>query len=115
MYEVTSAGTAIVETTFAGEPHEMKTVYYVDSGRLKLTHYCAMGNQPHMLADPITSADEVSFTCVGAGNTETHNDAHMHWANIKFLDDGAVAARWTMAEKGEPGMAANLRLQRADM
>ena len=47
-YELTSAGNAIVERFAAGKPHEMVTVYYDFNGKLTMTHYCSIGNQPHM-------------------------------------------------------------------
>ena len=50
-YKVTAGGAAVVETTFQGTPHEMVTVYYVDTdGGMCLTHYCVLGNRPHMRA-----------------------------------------------------------------
>lgn len=47
-YELTSAGNAIVERFDAGKPHEMVTVYHDYNGKLTMTHYCSLGNQPHM-------------------------------------------------------------------
>jgi len=46
-YELTSAGNAIVERFAAGMPHEMVTVHPDFNGRLTMTHYCSLGNQPH--------------------------------------------------------------------
>ena len=111
-YRVTSAGSAVIETVFEGQPHEMVTVYYVDNGRLKLTHYCAMGNQPHMLADPITGENEVSFEAVSVGNEKSMNAAHMHWANLRFVDDAHIVARWTISKDGKPGFVSNMHLER---
>ena len=45
-YRVTSGGSAVVETLFAGTDHEMVSVYHDRSGRLTVTHYCMLGNQP---------------------------------------------------------------------
>ena len=48
-YKITSGGSAIMETVFEGQPNEMVTLYHDDADkRLKLTHYCALGNQPQM-------------------------------------------------------------------
>ncbi|MEE9214278.1 MAG: hypothetical protein V3U54_05695, partial [Thermodesulfobacteriota bacterium] len=47
-YEMTSADSAIVETLFPGTPHEMVSVYYDDNGKLSMTHYCMIKNQPNM-------------------------------------------------------------------
>ena len=47
-YHVTSAGTAVEEKLFAGTAHEMVSVYHDTAGKLSMTHYCALGNQPHL-------------------------------------------------------------------
>ncbi len=112
-YEVTSAGSALVETIFPGAQHEMVSVYYLDNGRLVMTHYCAMNNQPHMVAEPGGSDDVVQFTCVGAGNTESHADAHMHMGEFTF-GDGTLHTEWTMFTDLERGGTVVLDLVRGD-
>src|SRR5262245_19588365 len=47
-YQVTSGGSAVVETVFPGTDHEMVTVIHPDGDDLLLTHYCLLGNQPQM-------------------------------------------------------------------
>src|SRR5262245_39718357 len=49
---VTAAGSAVHETLFPGQPHEMISVYHLDGKDLLMTHYCSLGNQPRMKADP---------------------------------------------------------------
>jgi hypothetical protein len=44
--KVTSAGSAVQETLFPGQPHEMVSIYYRVGADLVMTHYCALGNQP---------------------------------------------------------------------
>ena len=111
-YRLTSGGSAVIETIFEGQPHEMVTVYYVDNGTLKLTHYCAMGNQPHMVADPPKGDDEVSFTAVSVGNTKSENDAHMHWGALRFVDANHLQTQWTIQKDGKPGFTAAFDLER---
>ncbi len=55
-YRVTANGSVVLETLFPGSAHEMLTLYHLDNGKLVLTHYCAMGNQPRMELDPGSSA-----------------------------------------------------------
>ena len=44
-YNLTAAGSAIVETVFEGAPHEMTSVYHDNSDRkLTMVHYCAEHN-----------------------------------------------------------------------
>ena len=49
--ELTSGGTAVLERVHLvedGKPVEMTTLYYLDGGEVKLTHYCMAGTQPTM-------------------------------------------------------------------
>src|SRR5688572_30499189 len=48
-YEVTAAGSAVIEKLFPGTQREMTTVYHDDSsGRLIAQHYCNAANQPRL-------------------------------------------------------------------
>ena len=50
--KVTAGGSVVHETLFPGQPQEMISVYAVDGSDLIMTHYCVLGNQPRMKADP---------------------------------------------------------------
>ncbi len=61
-FRVTSGGSAVLETLFPGTPHEMVNIYTEEDGKLAVTHYCMMRNQPHMKmtkSTPTTIAFEV--------------------------------------------------------
>ncbi|MBI3268140.1 MAG: hypothetical protein HYZ53_03895 [Planctomycetes bacterium] len=111
-YKVTSGGTAILETIFAGSDHEMLTVYTVDKGELVLTHYCVMGNQPHMKAGVARDPNVIAFTCVGAGNLASEDDPHMHAGKFTFVDDDHLKTTWTMCKGGKPVHEVKLVLER---
>src|SRR3954447_19979613 len=49
---VTAGGSAVHETLFPGQPHEMVSIYTVEGPDLVMTHYCALGNQPRLKAEP---------------------------------------------------------------
>ena len=85
-YRLTAGGSAVVETVFAGTDHEMVTVYYVDGDRLVLTHYCHLGNQPHMRASGGGDKDVVNFEFAGGSNIDPAKDTHMHSARFQFGD-----------------------------
>src|SRR5215203_87185 len=44
--KVTAGGSAVHETLFPGQPHEMISVYTIDGLDMVMTHYCVLGNQP---------------------------------------------------------------------
>jgi hypothetical protein len=58
VYKTTAAGSAVQEVMFPGMPHEMVNLYHMDGPNLVVTHYCAAGNQPTMVARSVsTDAD----------------------------------------------------------
>src|SRR5437868_5054306 len=68
IYKVTAGGSAVVETIDPGSDHEMVTVIHPDGDALLLTHYCMLGNQPHMKAMPKTGDSKIAFEFVKATN-----------------------------------------------
>ena len=59
---------AVQETLFPGQPHEMVSIYTVDGPNLVMTHYCVLGNQPRMKADPKSPANQIRFEFAGGFN-----------------------------------------------
>src|SRR5438034_10298506 len=58
---VTAGGSAVHETLFPGQPHEMMSLYHLDGKDVVMTHYCVLGNQPRMKADPKSAPDRIHF------------------------------------------------------
>src|SRR5262245_37313836 len=56
--KVTAGGSVVHETLFPGQTQEMVSVYTVDGLDLVMTHYCVLGNQPRMKADPKSPANK---------------------------------------------------------
>jgi hypothetical protein len=94
-YKLTGAGSALVETQFPGSDHEMVSVYHLDGEDLRMTHYCAAGNQPRVKLDRANSKpDELIFVFDGGTNLNPEKDMHIHGVKIKFNEDGKVASAW---------------------
>ena len=51
-----------------------------------MTHYCVLGNQPRMKADPDSSADQIHFQFAGGSNLDPAKDKHMHEATLTIID-----------------------------
>jgi hypothetical protein len=47
-YRLTAGGSALLETLFPGSGEEMVSVYHDRNGKLAMTHYCMLRNQPKM-------------------------------------------------------------------
>ena len=99
-YKVTAAGSAVAEMLFPGTPHEMITMYFLDGDKLRLTHYCAAGNQPRMVLKNAKSAAEMNFVFDGATNMKSNKDMHMHEAVIRSLGPDHLKTEWTHYKDG---------------
>jgi hypothetical protein len=100
--KVTAGGSAVHETIFPGQPQEMVSVYTVDGADLIMTHYCVLGNQPRMKADPNSSEGQIVFQFAGGGNLDPKKDKHMHEATLTFVDDDHIEVKGTGWENGAP-------------
>jgi hypothetical protein len=99
--ELTSGGTAILEKSHMvenGKPIEMTTLYYLDGGDVKLTHYCMAGNQPTMRGTYSPETKTITFDLVSISNLKSPDDGHMHHATYTFLDNDHFKTTWTFRE-----------------
>jgi hypothetical protein len=99
---VTAAGSAVHETLFPGQPHEMVSIYHLDKGDLVMTHYCSLGNQPRMKADPASLPKQLHFKFAGGTNLDPAKDMHMHEATVTFVDDDHLEVAGVAWVDGKP-------------
>src|SRR5919201_6023740 len=88
--KVTAAGSAVHETIFPGQPQEMVSVYHLDGADLVMTHYCVLGNQPRMKADPTSPPNRIRWVFAGGTNLDPAKDMHMHEGTLTFVDDDHI-------------------------
>jgi len=100
-YQVTSGGSAVMETLFPGTEHEMVTLIHRDGKDLILTHYCMLGNQPHMKAADNGASKQVAFQFTGASNMKSEKEMHMHGVTYTFVDRDTLRADWTLYRDGK--------------
>lgn len=110
-YELTSAGSLLVEKLFPGTPHEMVSTYYDDRGRLSMTHYCALKNQP-MMRLMRTGRDSLSFNYVSGRNLDPEKDPHIHSLHVTFINENEIEQQWAMFENGKKAAVNKLNLIR---
>ena len=113
IYKLTGAGSALVETQFPGSDHEMVSVYHLDGEDLRMTHYCAAGNQPRVKLDRANSRpDELIFVFDGGTNLDPEKDMHIHGVKITFHEDGKVTSAWDGYAGGKKAMTTTFNLTR---
>lgn len=101
VYELTSGGTAIVETLNPGTPHEMLTVYSTRGDKVQATHYCMVGNQPEF---KLKKAENNSFTFELDGTKGLNNKKEMHMHGVTLSVDGnKLKQEWTNYKDNKKG------------
>jgi hypothetical protein len=101
VFTVTSAGSVIREIMFPGAEHEMTNMYHLDAGKLVVTHYCAMGNQPRMQCDAPDKPGVYTFKfrdCTNMGDDQ----AYMGQLTLTIKDNDHISQKWTHFKGGTP-------------
>src|SRR5215467_14625877 len=107
----TSRGNALMhEMTSAGSPDDPVTMFYLDEGRLILTHYCDAGNRPRMEGKISPDGKTVEFEFVDIAGSNQHQ--HMHHAKFTFIDENHHSEDWIFM-LGDKPVHAHFDLQRA--
>ena len=101
-YAITSAGHSVVEKLFVDQPMEMTSVYYLDKGRLRMDHYCSLGNQPKMVAVSASAENEIAFQTVEVGNMADEDTLHISSHSLEFNGPGEMTVYWGATEGQEP-------------
>jgi hypothetical protein len=112
--KVTAGGSVVHETLFPGQPHEMVSIYTVDGNDLIMTHYCVLGNQPRMKADPNSPSNQIVFRFIGGGNLDAKKDKHMHEGTLTIVDNDRLEVNGVAWENGGPAkdMCCGMKLVR---
>jgi hypothetical protein len=99
-FELTSGGTAILEKIGDGADHQMISVYCAENGKLVMTHYCTVGNQPKMSLVKSTDKSLV-FAMKGTDGISSAKDMHMHAMTITWKDADHITEDWSMYVDGK--------------
>jgi hypothetical protein len=106
----TSRGNALMhEMTSAGSPDDPITMFYLDEGRLLLTHYCDAGNRPRMEGKISPDGKTLEFEFIDVAGNNLHQ--HMHHAKFTFIDSNHHIEEWTFM-LGDQTVHAHFDLQR---
>jgi hypothetical protein len=105
---VASHGNALIHEIDTGGPEV--TVFYVDSDRLTLVHYCDFGNRPHMVARPSSDGKTVEFDLVDySGSNEI---GHITHGVFTVVDASHHFEDWTFMLPGDKPVHAHIDLKR---
>jgi hypothetical protein len=86
-YSVASNGSAVIEILSTGGVPSMTSVYHMDGADLRMTHYCAAGNQPRLKAERIDVAQGImDFSFIDITNLASPDAGHVRRVEIRLLD-----------------------------
>ena len=108
-YELTSGGTAITETLMKGTSQEMVSVYHKDGDGVAMTHYCALGNQPHMKLTKSTDT-QVSFEMKKRVGIQSEKEPHMHSVTLTLKDDSTLEQKGAYYNEGKQSSTVTFEL-----
>lgn len=100
-FRLTAGGSVIEERFGAGTPMEMLSTYYDVNGKLVMTHYCMLRNQPRMRVKKST-ADSLTFGLAPTPGLNPAKDKHMHAATYTFVDANHFKLDGVAMENGKP-------------
>ena len=116
---VTSRGNALVhEMQEAGTPLDATkydhpvTMFYLDSDRLTLIHYCDAGNRPRMVGKLSPDGKKVEFDFVDLSGGNEYG--HMYHAVFTIIDSNHHIEDWTYMMPGDKPMHAHMDLTKSN-
>ena len=98
-YRVTSNGSALMSEIKGKE--DMITMFNLDGERLLMTHYCAAGNQPRMVASASPDGKTFTFAFLDATNLATPDAPHMNHLVISMPDANHHTEEWVYNDHGK--------------
>lgn len=99
VYRVTAAGSAVMETFNPGTPMEMITMYHDERGKLAMTHYCMLGNQPKMRL--VESSDKKLVLDLVKNSAIKKDEPHMNALTVDFLNKDSIKHTWGCCQGGD--------------
>ena len=109
-YRLAANGSVIVERNFPDTPMEMISVYHDRGGKLWMTHFYALGNQPQMSLTG--STDGVLTLELVEGSLDSPDEPHMHAVSIAFDGSEEMSQTCSMYDQGKKTMSHTMTYRR---
>jgi hypothetical protein len=93
---VTAGGSALMSEIMGHE--EMVSMFHMDGDRLLMTHYCAAGNQPRMVATLSSDGQTITFDFLDATNLLPSQEGHMERVVFTLIDADHHTEDWQFTD-----------------
>lgn len=99
-FKTTGHGSAVMSEITGHE--DMISMFHMDGpNRLMLTHYCAVGNEPRMLASVSPDGKTMTFNFLDATNLASPDAGHMQKMVLTLVDENHHTEEWTFSDHGK--------------
>ena len=100
VFKTTGHGSAVMSEIMGHE--DMISMFHMDGpNRLMLTHYCAVGNEPRMVASVSSDGKTMTFNFVDATNLASPDAGHMQKMVLTLVDENHHTEEWTFNDHGK--------------
>jgi len=113
-YQLSSAGTVLLERLNPGQPDEMLSLYHGDGENLLMTHYCALGNQPRMKLAKSDDPKVFKFVYFDGTSMDSAKDPHMHQLTMTLVEKNKITHEWVFFAGGEEQFTVRMDLTRKE-
>jgi hypothetical protein len=80
---------------------DMISMFNLDGDRVLLTHYCAAGNQPRMVASASPDGKTITFTFLDVTNLAAPDAGHMTRMVLSMPDANHHTEEWVFDDHGK--------------
>ncbi|MBV9183782.1 MAG: hypothetical protein JO356_20960 [Acidobacteria bacterium] len=101
---ITAGGSALVseiQSDMKGRSEDMISMVHMDGNRLLLTHYCAAGNQPRLVASTSPDGKTIIFDFLDATNLANSDTGHMQRVIFTIRDATHHSEDWYFRDHGK--------------
>ena len=99
IYRVTANGSALMSEIKGKE--DMISMFNLDGNRVVMTHYCAAGNQPRMVASTSLDGKTVTFDFLDATNLAAPEAGHMTRMVLSMPEANHHTEEWIYTDHGK--------------
>lgn len=101
-YSLTGNGSALVENLIYDKDPAMTSVYHMDSGILRMTHFCASGNQPRLKAVSFDDDERViQFDMIDITNLPDPLAPHVHAVKLIIEGENRISITFSVTNRGK--------------
>ncbi len=101
-YYLTGNSSAVVENLAYEKAPVMTSVYHLDGNSLRMTHYCAAGNQPRLKAASFDKDEKtIQFEFVDSTNLAIPEAPHVNQVQLSFENENEINLIFTFLNHGK--------------